>query len=92
MVKFWKRLRFVFHIRKFVPFLFEFFTTKRVPVKQKILSVLLIVGYALFPIDVIPDFLAFFGILDDVTILMFVLQQIVKMSPPELKEKHGVGK
>lgn len=44
----------------------------------------------LFPFDVIPDFLAFFGILDDLTLFMFVLQQIVKMAPPELKEKHEV--
>jgi len=90
MMKYWKRIRFVFKIRKFIPFLFEFFTTRRVPTKQKVWSVLLLVGYIFFPFDVIPDFLAFFGILDDVTILMFVLQQIVKMSPPELKEKHGM--
>ena len=73
-----------------LPFLFEFFSTRRVPIRQKVFSVLLIVGYMLFPFDVIPDFLAFFGILDDLTLFMFVLQQIVKMAPPELKEKHEV--
>jgi uncharacterized membrane protein YkvA (DUF1232 family) len=90
MWKLIRRIRFIFNIKRFFPFLMEFFVSKRVPVRRKLLSLLFLVGYVLFPFDAIPDFLTFFGILDDVAIFAFVMQQIVKMSPPELKRKYGV--
>lgn len=90
MGKLFRRIRFILKINRFLPFLFEFFTSKDIPIRKKLLSLLLVVGYILFPFDVIPDFLVFFGILDDLAILTFVLQQIVKMSPQSLKDKYNV--
>ncbi|MBT2681031.1 DUF1232 domain-containing protein [Bacillus sp. ISL-35] len=88
MKKFFKRIRLVFKVKKFVPFLIEFFTTGSVPVKQKIISAGLIIGYFLLPFDIIPDFLTLIGIVDDVGVLLIVFQQIIKMAPAELREKH----
>jgi uncharacterized membrane protein YkvA (DUF1232 family) len=90
MGKFIRRLRFILQIKKSIPFMLEFFASKQVSLRKKLLSVILVLGYVFFPFDLIPDFLVFFGILDDVTVLAFVLQQIVKMSPQELKDKYDV--
>ena len=90
MRKFVRRIRFMFNIRRFIPFLFEFFTTHAVPVRSKLLSIALLVGYILFPFDLIPDFLTMFGLLDDVAVLTFVMQRIVSISPQHLKEKYGL--
>jgi uncharacterized membrane protein YkvA (DUF1232 family) len=90
MLKFWKRVRFIAKIRKFIPFLFEFFTSKEVEWSKKCLSLLFILGYIVFPFDIIPDFLTFFGFLDDITILTIVLQQMIKMAPEQMKKKYRV--
>ncbi|WP_334313857.1 YkvA family protein [Aquibacillus salsiterrae] len=54
------------------------------------ISSLLIIGYLVFPFDVIPDFLVAIGIVDDLAFLSFILQHIVKIAPHSLKEKHGL--
>jgi uncharacterized membrane protein YkvA (DUF1232 family) len=43
-----------------------------------------------FPFDIIPDWLGLFGVIDDVAVLLFILQQIVKMAPSHLKNKYGI--
>ncbi|MFT9846812.1 YkvA family protein [Aneurinibacillus sp. REN35] len=89
MRKFINRLRFILNVRRFIPFLGAFFTSREVPIKKKVVSVLLLAGYIVFPFDLIPDFLTFFGIVDDLAVLTFVLQRIVRMSPQHLKDKYG---
>lgn len=79
MLKFWK----------FLPFLKDFFVSKDVQLHKKALGVLLILTYAFFPFDLIPDFLSFIGMIDDVVIAGFVLQRMVKMAPQSLKEKYN---
>ncbi|UOY92014.1 DUF1232 domain-containing protein [Ectobacillus sp. JY-23] len=90
MRKLWKRFRFIFNIRKFIPFLKDFFVSKEVPTSKKLISVGLLGLYMVLPLDLIPDFLVFFGILDDVTVFMFVLQYIVKMAPPSMRERYDM--
>ncbi|ERI07898.1 YkvA family protein [Aneurinibacillus aneurinilyticus] len=90
MRRFLQRVRFIFNVRKFIPFLFRFFASKEVSMQKKLLSCLLLIGYIVFPFDLIPDFFVFFGMLDDVAVFMFVLQQMVKMAPPQLKEQYGI--
>jgi uncharacterized membrane protein YkvA (DUF1232 family) len=91
MKKLFSRLRVVFHVRRFVPFLFDFFTSKEVSIKKKILSIAFLVGYVAMPLDLIPDFLPFIGILDDIGIVLFILNRIVKMAQVQLQEKHNVN-
>ncbi|MBN6188988.1 DUF1232 domain-containing protein [Aneurinibacillus sp. BA2021] len=89
MRKFMNRLRFMLNVRRFLPFLAAFFASREVPVKKKVVSVLLLIGYIVFPFDLIPDFFTFFGMIDDLAVLTFVLQRIVRMSPQHLKDKYG---
>ena len=85
-----KRLRFIVKIRRFIPFFIEFFRSREVPMFKKTLSIVLLAIYMVFPFDIIPDWLGPFGIIDDVTVLLFILQQIVKMAPSHLKDKYGI--
>ncbi|RXT15292.1 YkvA family protein [Ammoniphilus sp. CFH 90114] len=90
MRKVFRRFRFLLNLRKSIPFLFAFFRSGQVSIAYKLLSGLLVVGYLVFPFDLIPDFLVFFGILDDITLLAWILQTIVKWAPESLKEKYEV--
>jgi uncharacterized membrane protein YkvA (DUF1232 family) len=89
MKKLLKRVRFVFQIRRFIPFLVEFFRSKEIATSKKVISILFMVGYIVFPFDLIPDVFGVFGIVDDVAIFMFILQQMVNMAPSHLKRKYG---
>jgi uncharacterized membrane protein YkvA (DUF1232 family) len=88
--KFLKRIKLIFKVKKFIPFLIEFFTSRTVSVKKKVVSIGLIIGYFLLPFDLIPDFLTLIGVVDDIGILLIVFQQIIKMAPEELKSKHNL--
>ncbi|WP_308315077.1 YkvA family protein [Bacillus sp. M6-12] len=48
----------------------------------------MILTYAFFPFDLIPDFLSFIGIVDDVVIAGFILERMVALAPESLKQKH----
>ncbi|RKQ30900.1 YkvA family protein [Oceanobacillus halophilus] len=88
MRRFLHRLKFLFKFHRSIPFLKDFFVSKEVKQTTKLLFVILLVAYIIIPFDLIPDFLVFFGIVDDITIALFLLQQMVKVAPPSLKEKH----
>ncbi|SER37682.1 Protein of unknown function [Gracilibacillus ureilyticus] len=90
-MRFWRRLKFIFKFHKSIPFFKEFFFSKDVTISKKLASVLLIAAYAIFPFDAIPDFLLFFGILDDIMLATIILQQIVKMAPPSIKDKYDIN-
>ncbi|MFG6120542.1 YkvA family protein [Thalassobacillus sp. B23F22_16] len=90
MIRIWRRIKFIFQVRRSIPFLKDFFTSKEVKGSHKGLSVILFLAYLIFPFDVIPDWLAVIGLVDDLAVLAFILQKIVKMAPDSLKEKHGL--
>lgn len=92
MIRLWRRIKFVFNVRKSIPFLFRFFQSKEVSGKKKWGSVLFLIAYILFPWDVIPDFLMFLGIVDDVAIFTYILQWMVKVSPQSLKDDIDLDK
>ncbi|MCT2534930.1 DUF1232 domain-containing protein [Aquibacillus koreensis] len=91
-MRFWRRIKFLFNFRKSIPFLKDFFISKEVNPSTKVISILLIIGYIVFPFDVIPDFLVALGIVDDIALASLVLQQMIKMAPVSLKVKHGLIK
>lgn len=59
----------------------------RVPWYAKALA-LSIAGYALSPIDLIPDFVPVLGYLDDVILLPLGIWAVVKLIPPEVMAEH----
>ncbi|MBO8157275.1 MAG: DUF1232 domain-containing protein [Bacillaceae bacterium] len=83
-----KRLRFILTFKKSLPFLKDFFLSGEVKLLKKAISILLLVGYIVLPFDAIPDFFAVIGLVDDLTVLTLILNQIVKMAPDSLKEKY----
>lgn len=59
----------------------------RVPWYAKALA-LSVAGYALSPIDLIPDFVPLLGYLDDVIIVPVGVLAVVKLIPPEIMAEH----
>jgi uncharacterized membrane protein YkvA (DUF1232 family) len=55
----------------------------RVPWYAKILA-LLVVGYALSPIDLIPDFIPVIGYLDDLILIPLGLMLVIRMIPEDV--------
>lgn len=60
---------------------------RRVPWYAKALAVC-VAGYALSPIDLIPDFIPVLGYLDDVVIVPLGILAVVKLVPPEIMAEH----
>jgi uncharacterized membrane protein YkvA (DUF1232 family) len=59
----------------------------RTPWYAKALA-LCVAGYALSPIDLIPDFIPVLGYLDDVIIVPLGILAVMKMIPPEVMAEH----
>src|SRR6202521_6399317 len=59
----------------------------RVPWYAKALAVG-VAGYALSPIDLIPDFIPVLGYLDDLIIVPLGIMAVVKLIPPEIMAEH----
>src|ERR671912_461716 len=59
----------------------------RVPWYAKALA-LCVAGYALSPIDLIPDFVPFLGYLDDMVIVPLGILAVVKLIPPAIMAEH----
>src|ERR1700674_698330 len=59
----------------------------RTPWYAKALA-LCVAGYALSPIDLIPDFIPVLGYLDDLIIVPLGIMAVVKLIPPEIMAEH----
>jgi uncharacterized membrane protein YkvA (DUF1232 family) len=59
----------------------------RVPWYAKAVA-LCVAGYALSPIDLIPDFVPVLGYLDDVVIVPAGILAVVRLIPPEIMAEH----
>src|SRR5262245_39509365 len=59
----------------------------RVPWYAKALA-FCVAGYALSPIDLIPDFVPILGYMDDVIIVPLGILIVVKLIPPEIMAEH----
>ena len=59
----------------------------RIPLKSKFMIVIA-VGYALSPIDLIPDFIPIIGLLDDVLIVPALVGYAVKSIPSEILNEY----
>jgi len=88
MRRLFKRFLFLAKFRKSIPFLKDFFTSSEVKKWVKFVFIMAIVGYVLMPLDIIPDFLAGVGLVDDLAVVAFIMQLMVKVAPASIKEKH----
>jgi uncharacterized membrane protein YkvA (DUF1232 family) len=59
----------------------------RVPWYAKALAVV-IAGYALSPIDLIPDFIPVVGYLDDVVLVPIGIWLVIRLIPPDIMAEH----
>ncbi|MFA1822850.1 YkvA family protein [Virgibacillus oceani] len=89
MMRFLRRIRFLFKIHKSVPFIKDFFLTSEIKTATKLFFVAIMLGYFVFPFDLIPDFLVVIGLVDDVVIAFLILQQMVKIAPASLRDKYN---
>lgn len=62
----------------------------RVPRVRK-LSLVLMLGYLVLPIDLIPDFIPVAGQLDDAILVALTLRFVLRSSGPELLDEHWPG-
>lgn len=69
-----------------IPAVFLALKQKETPVLAKILAGITI-GYALSPIDLIPDFIPVLGYLDDVILLPALVALTIKLIPSEVFEE-----
>ena len=51
------------------------------------LFIIIVVGYALSPIDLIPDFIPFLGYLDDIILIPLAISIAIKMIPATVMEE-----
>lgn len=70
-------------LKKDIPAVYLSLKDKRTPFIAKFLAVLT-VGYALSPIDLIPDFIPVLGYLDDLIILPSLVALTIKLIPKDL--------
>ena len=70
-----------------IPAIFLALKDKETPFIAKILAGIT-VGYALSPIDLIPDFIPVLGYLDDVILLPLLVALTIKLIPKEVLEKN----
>ncbi|QGH36908.1 DUF1232 domain-containing protein [Gracilibacillus salitolerans] len=89
-MRFFRRFKFLFKFRKSFPFFKEFYLSNEVKVTAKLASLILIIGYIVFPFDLIPDYLLVLGLFDDVVVATLILQQMVKMAPKSLRERYDI--
>jgi uncharacterized membrane protein YkvA (DUF1232 family) len=66
--------------------LYLVYKRKDVSILAKII-ILIAIGYALSPIDLIPDFVPIFGYIDDLIILPFLIFISLKLIPPQIIEE-----
>ena len=73
-------------IKTDIPAVFLALRHRSTPLPAKILA-WITVGYALSPIDLIPDFIPILGYLDDVILLPALIALTVKLIPAEITEE-----
>lgn len=70
-------------LKKELTAIYYAYTNPGTPVLPKII-IALTLGYALSPIDLIPDFIPFFGYLDDLIIIPALISLSIKLIPREI--------
>lgn len=89
--KYGKILEYLFLIPDMIALLVRLLKDKRVDIKTKI-TVGIILGYILCPIDLLPDFIPFIGEIDDLVIALYGLNIIFNKIPENIILENWEGK
>ncbi len=54
-------------------------------------ELVLLLGYLISPIDLIPDFIPVIGFLDDAVVVAIMLRIVVRTAGPQMLQKHWPG-
>jgi uncharacterized membrane protein YkvA (DUF1232 family) len=73
-------------LKKEIIILYYGLRDKRTPLIAKLPAILSIV-YLLSPIDLIPDFIPFFGYIDDIVVVPLLLNLAIRLLPREVREE-----
>lgn len=76
-------------LKQDIPVLFLSLKDKKTPVLAKVISGI-VVGYALSPIDLIPDFIPILGYLDDAILLPALIALTIHLIPEEVWERNRI--
>ena len=81
---------YIRHLPEYLRLLGGLVTDSRVSTVDKLL-VLGAIGYIIMPVDVIPDFIPFFGEIDDLYLLVLALQRLVANAGRTVLLSHWTG-
>lgn len=70
----------------------QLFRDDRVPTYAKVLPALLVVGYIIFPLDLIPDPLLGLGQLDDLAVFLLGLALFRALVPDHIVKEYSKGR
>ncbi|HET6786165.1 MAG TPA: YkvA family protein [Erysipelotrichaceae bacterium] len=73
-------------IKKMIPALWFAMKKKETPILAKLFAILTL-GYALSPIDLIPDFIPVIGYLDDLILLPLMIFVTIKLIPKHILDQ-----
>lgn len=73
-------------IKKMIPALWIAMKKKETPILAKLFAILTL-GYALSPIDLIPDFIPVIGYLDDLILLPLLIYVTIKLIPKHILDQ-----
>jgi uncharacterized membrane protein YkvA (DUF1232 family) len=71
--------------------LFKRVATDRAVPRMVRVELVLLLGYLISPIDLIPDFIPVIGFLDDALVVAIMLRIVVRTAGPQMLEKHWPG-
>ena len=84
-------LDYVLMLPDFFMLLLRLLKDKDVPIKDKSF-ILALVGYVILPVDFIPDFIPVIGLMDDLLIVVYGLNTVIKDVDPAILNRHWSGK
>lgn len=83
-----KVVAFIFHLPNMVRLCFRLLSDKRVPFHLKILCYGAML-YVIYPFDLLPEIRSIYlGGIDDIMVVYFAFNKLMKDSPPEVIEEH----